>query len=210
MLRAPNGGYGAFSNRGGSQGRGTGFPTPPGSESASTSGSSLDYNAKAATDAQIQQGLDYAKLLRGETSNAADARISTLNDSFAELENKVSQLGSYDRNRIDRDAQSRSNSVGAQLAGTGLYNSTVLPTLRQGVERDRLEAQGQLDESLRNQNISTLLSKIQSVDAARLDQISFDSELGQAISELYALMGRNQPTASSSESNSSSTSAWRY
>ncbi|MEM7812722.1 MAG: hypothetical protein AAF532_14700, partial [Planctomycetota bacterium] len=127
---------------------------PPGSQSNSTSTSRLDYNAKAATDAQIQQGLDYAKLLRGQSSAASDARISTLNDSFDRLQGKVSELGTYDRNRINRDAQARSNSIGAQLAGTGLYNSTVLPTLRQGVERDRLEAVGQLDESLRNQEIS--------------------------------------------------------
>jgi len=178
-----------------------------GSLSNSNSSNKIDWNAKAKTDAQLQQGLDYAKLLRGQTSSAADNRISSLGSSYDQLQGKVDELGSYDRNRINRDAQSQSNSVWADLAGRGLNGSTIRPTLQQGVERNRLEAQGQLSESLRNQSISSLLSRIQSVDAARADQITRDSEMGQVIAELYARMGGNQPMTSNQVSTSTSASS---
>lgn len=175
-----------------------------GSQSTSTSRSGVDLAAKALGDSQIGQGVEYAKTLRDSSNTLTDRRIAGLNSGYANILSQMSTLGQADRARINRDAVARSNSVGAQLAGTGLYNSTVLPTLRQGVERDRLEAQGALDQSLREQSIGALLQQIQSVDVARADQISADSQLGQVIAELYARMGGNNPTTSFQTSTSQS------
>ena len=178
-----------------------------GSLSNNFSTNKMDWDAKAKTDAQIQAGLEYAKQLRGQAAQQSTDRISGLQDSYGELQSKVDDLGQYDRDRINRDALNAKNSVAARLAGSGLLMSTVTPTLEQGVERNRLEAQGQLDERLRNQSISTLLAKIQNVDAANADQITRDSQLGQVIAELYARIGGNQPRISTQESDSRSASA---
>jgi len=177
-----------------------------GSTNTSQSTNSIDYDAKKATDAQLAQAMEYAKTLRGDTNNLQTDRLNALSAGFDQLQGMVGELGEYDRQRIDRDATSQRNSVAAQLAGRGLMASTVLPTLQQGVERNRLEAQGQLSESLRNQSIGTLLQRLTSMDSARADQITKDSELGQIIAELAARIGLNQPTKSTSTSTSRSAS----
>lgn len=177
-----------------------------GSQSTQSSQSGLDYGAKSLLDRQAQMGIDYAGTLQAAVDDRFNDRVSSLNQGYDTTLAQLRQLGGYDRARINREAESRSNSVGAQLAGTGLYNSTVMPTLRQGVERDRLEAQGQLDESLRQQSIATLLQKVQAVDSARADQITANSDIGKVIAELYARMSSNTPNKSVQTSQSQSLS----
>jgi hypothetical protein len=65
-------------------------------------------------------------------------------------------MGDASRERIYRDSVADRNSVGSGLAGTGLYNSTVLGSLQQSVNRNRNEAIGQLDEGLRREKAQHL------------------------------------------------------
>src|SRR5690606_33017489 len=76
-----------------------------------------------------------------------------INDYLAMTEG----LGEASRERIYRDSQADHNSVGSALAGTGLYNSTVLGTLQMQVQRNRNEAIGQLDEGLRRERAQALM-----------------------------------------------------
>lgn len=65
-------------------------------------------------------------------------------------------MGDASRERIYRDSTADRNSAGSQLAGTGLYNSTVLGSLQQSVNRNRNEAIGSLDENLRREKAQYL------------------------------------------------------
>jgi hypothetical protein len=65
-------------------------------------------------------------------------------------------MGEASRQRIYRDSTAGRNSVGSELASTGLYNTSVLGTMQMQVDRNRNEALGQLDEGLRKERAEYL------------------------------------------------------
>ena len=96
-------------------------------------------------------------------SNTDNRYTAALGDLDARSQAQISQydagmqgVGDASRARIYRDSTAERNSVGSGLAATGLYNSTVLSTLQQGVNRNRNEALGTLDEGLRRERTQYL------------------------------------------------------
>lgn len=106
---------------------------------------------------QIMKGLDQN---RGAIDQRFSQAMSGLKDGarqqVADYLSAVDGMGEDSRQRIYRDATAARNSVGSQLAGTGLYNSTVMGSMQAGVDRDRNEALGALDEQLRRERANTL------------------------------------------------------
>jgi hypothetical protein len=176
------------------------------STSSSSSSSQLDQAAKALLDAQSLQGINYNKGLLDRILAQSDQRQSSLAQQFATARQSLTGLGDADRARINRDAQSRRGTVGAELAGTGLYNSTILSSLRQGVDRDRMEAIGDVDESVRKQTIDFDVNQINAIDRASGEHLGYMGNLGGSIGQMYAAMAGNAPMASSSTNTSNSSS----
>jgi hypothetical protein len=130
----------------------------------------------------------------GDIQSAGDRQIS---DYLAMMEG----MGDASRERIYRDATADRNSVGARLGATGLYNSTVLGSLQQGVNRNRNEAIGQLDEGLRREK-SEYLTQLTS-QALDRRQAMMSSQLGtlgnfasQRLSTDASLRGQERDTSS--------------
>lgn len=87
----------------------------------------------------------------------ATAELQGMDDKLVKDYLEMMQgMGDASRERIYRDSKADFGSVGSQLAGTGLYNTTVLGSLQQGVNRNRNEAVGQLDENLRRERAQYL------------------------------------------------------
>lgn len=152
--------------------------------SDSNSFSGLDYGAKALVDQQFNEGIAAATGLRSSQSADYDKALQ-----------QQQQLGVYGRQNINRDMDAAANSVGSRLAGTGLYNSTMQQTMRNGVERERQTALLGHEESLRRDYLDILLS-----------QLGQNSDVDLAALDLYGQRASTLPTYSQSNSNNSSTS----
>lgn len=116
--------------------------------------------------AQSQASPYFAQIMKGLEANrgAIDGRYGQAMAGMDAASNQQMQaylastegMGDASRDRIYRDSSAARNSVGSQLAGTGLYNSTVMGSMQAGVDRDRNEALGALDEQLRRERSTTL------------------------------------------------------
>jgi hypothetical protein len=89
--------------------------------------------------------------------SAAMAELQGMDDKLVkDYLDMMEGMGEASRARIYRDSKADFGSTGSQLAGTGLYNSTVLGSLQQAVNRNRNEAVGDLDEGLRRERAQYL------------------------------------------------------
>ena len=115
------------------------------------------------------------------------------------------ELGTAQRARIMRDALAARNSVGGQLAGNGLYNTTVQENMKQGVDRNREEAIGGLEESLRQQLLDVMMRRAEGLDGITGDSIANQREVGTTGIGVLAQKAGFNPTTSTSTSQSTST-----
>lgn len=177
-----------------------------GSLSTSNSFSGLDASAKAAGDRQF----DYASSRVGELqellASLSGQRGSKLSSIYDQAGASQSTLGDADRTRIYRDFAASRNSVGNSLAGSGLYNSTVKQNMEQAVDRNRAEALGSLDESLRRQMIELMLRKAEGMDKVYGDSMQAQMTTGLSGVDVLSRKAAFAPTYSASTSNSTSTS----
>lgn len=106
---------------------------------------------------QIMQGLEANRgAIDNRYGQAMAGMDAAANQQMQAYLAATNGMGDASRDRIYRDANAARNSVGAQLAGTGLYNSTVMGSMQSGVDRDRNEALASLDEQLRRERSNTL------------------------------------------------------
>lgn len=119
----------------------------------------------------FQQGLidDYGRMaqgLSGRYNTARDQSLSdyqgTMNDTnrgydqrYQRNMNYLEGAGAQERKDINRQFDDRQRSMAADLSERGLGGTTVLPSLTSGVERNRSDAIGGLEERLRQQRLST-------------------------------------------------------
>jgi hypothetical protein len=139
-----------------------------------------------------------------QLSQLAENRTSGLSDNYAGQLSLLQGIGNAQRDRINRDFASQAGGVGAALAGTGLYNTTVQGNMAQGVERNRQEALGQLSEMLSQQQLGALQGSGQQISAAQGDEMSAQLALAQLLSGLYESQASFMPTLSQSSSQSES------
>tara|TARA_Y100000389_G_scaffold48812_2_gene44364 strand:- start:3511 stop:4134 length:624 start_codon:yes stop_codon:yes gene_type:complete len=150
---------------------------------------------------------------RGEVQSYADRlrslsadRVGGIRSNYAEQLELLNRLGGTEQDRINRDFASQANSVGANLAGTGLYNTTVQGNMAQGVERNRQESLGALSEALRGQQLAALQGTGQQVSQAQGDDMQTQLALAQLLSGMYEQQGSYMPTLSESMSRSENAS----
>lgn len=106
---------------------------------------------------QIMQGLEANRgAIDNRYGQAMAGMDAAANQQMQAYLASTNGMGDASRDRIYRDATAARNSVGSQLAGTGLYNSTVMGSMQSGVDRDRNEALASLDEQLRRERSNTL------------------------------------------------------
>ena len=146
---------------------------------------------------------------RGEVQGYADRlrslasdRIGGIRSNYAEQLELLNRLGGTEQDRINRDFAAQANSVGGNLAGTGLYNTTVQGNMAQGVERNRQESLGALSEALRAQQLAALQGSGQQVSQAQGDDMQTTLALAQLLSGMYEAQGSYMPTLSESMSKS--------
>jgi len=121
---------------------------------------------------QIMQGLDANRgAIDGRYGQAMAGMDAAANQQMQAYLASTDGMGDASRDRIYRDSTAARNSVGSQLSGTGLYNSTVMGSMQSGVDRDRNEALGALDEQLRRER-STALNEITTRALDRQMQLS--------------------------------------
>ncbi len=151
---------------------------------------------------------------RGEVQSYADRlrslssdRIGGIRSNYAEQLELLNRLGGTEQDRINRDFSAQANSVGANLAGTGLYNTTVQGNMAQGVERNRQESLGALSEALRGQQLAALQGTGQQVSQAQGDDMQTQLALAQLLSGMYEQQGSYMPTLSESMSRSENASS---
>lgn len=171
--------------------------------SNTTQFSGIDYGAKALGDTQIGQGIDYMNQVRRQLQGLTDQRVGDMRQNHGLQLSHMQQMGGYQGDRINRNYDAQAGSVGAALAGTGLYNSTVQGNMRQGVERNRQESLGQLDASLRDQQLQSLMAYTSGASNAQGENIGAQAGLGKVISDMYARMAANAPRTSGSTTTSS-------
>lgn len=151
---------------------------------------------------------------RGEVQSYADRlrslsqdRVGGIRSNYAGQLELLNRLGGTEQDRINRDFASQANSVGANLAGTGLYNTTVQGNMAQGVERNRQESLGALSEALRGQQLAALQGSGQQVSQAQGDDMQTTLALAQLLSGMYEKQGSFMPTLSESMSKSENASS---
>ena len=152
--------------------------------SQSSSRSGVDLNVKKLIDDQYDKSIVQANHLGTALGQGYDSALGL-----------QALQGLYARSQINRDFDAQRNSVGSQLAGTGLYNSTVMGNMKQGVERERQASLLANEESVRKGLIDVLLSKLGS-----------QQEVGLTAADLYGRKASTLPTYSVSNSLSGSTS----
>ena len=174
------------------------------SKSTSTSGTFFSPEMKALSDKYFGAASDSVTGFQGKLGELADNRTSGLTDNYAGQLALLQGIGNAQRDRINRDFAAQAGGVGAALAGTGLYNTTVQGNMAQGVERNRQEALGQLSESLAQQQLGALQGSGQQISAAHGDEMSAQLALAQLLSGLYESQASYLPTLSQSKSQSES------
>ena len=172
------------------------------SVSRQTSGTSFSEMMKAISDAQFNNGINAGNTAAASIAGMGEQQVAGLQDNYAQQMALMAQMGGYEQGRINRDFDNQVNSVGASLAGTGLYNSTVQGNMAQGVERNRQESLGQLNASLLGQQLGATANLGNQVSAAQGQQQGLQNSLAQMLSGLYSQQASTLPTLSSQESNS--------
>lgn len=150
---------------------------------------------------------------RGEVQSYADRlrslssdRVGGIRSNYAEQLELLNRLGGTEQDRINRDFSAQANSVGANLAGTGLYNTTVQGNMAQGVERNRQDSLGALSEALRSQQLTALQGSGEQVTQAQGDNEQTTLALAQLLSGMYEKQGSYMPTLTESISRSENAS----
>jgi|DEB0MinimDraft_10_1074344.scaffolds.fasta_scaffold50692_2 hypothetical protein len=172
------------------------------SQSSSTSQQVFSPEMKRLSDKYFGQATGAASDYGSQVAGTAARKESGIADNYAEQLALLQGIGDAQAARINRDFAARAGSVGSQLAGTGLYNTTVQGNMQQGVERNRQEAMGALQEQLAQQQLAALQSKGQQTSQAQSEEMSSQLALAQLLSGLYGQQGTYMPTLSESQSRS--------
>ena len=96
--------------------------------------------------------------LTSQTQNAIDEARQANIDRYNEALGNLEGVGKQGRADINERFDSSKTAVQQNLVGTGLASSTIMPTMRQGVERERQGALNRLETDLareRNQVIQS-------------------------------------------------------
>ena len=160
--------------------------------------------AKAQADAQFDNAIKQLQDSSGNVAAVTGQRQAAIERDYAQLLGMLAQQGGYERGRIGRDFNSQAGSVGAALAGTGLYNSTIQDNMRQGVERNRAEALLGLEESLRGQRAEALGMKTQLSDTAAGQGLTTSTQFATALANIMGQKAGTIPTMSRQQSISES------
>lgn len=95
-----------------------------------------------------------------EAKAANEARYQRIlggyDDLLSQAKTELAGLGSQGAADINTAYAGQASQVGQQLVNSGLYGTTVLPTMQMGVERERLAAQNRLAEQVAQQRLSVL------------------------------------------------------
>jgi len=174
------------------------------SKSTSSSNTFFSPEMKKLSEKYFGAAAESTQGYQGQLSQLAEKRTSNLSDNYAGQLSLLQGIGNAQRDRINRDFSAQAGGVGAALAGTGLYNTTVQGNMAQGVERNRQEALGQLSEMLSQQQLGALQSSGQQISAAQGDEMSAQLALAQLLSGLYESQASFMPTLSQSTSKSES------
>ena len=172
------------------------------SQSESTSKTFFSPEMKKLSDKYFGAAAESATGYQAKLDQLANKRTAGLSDNYAGQLALLQGIGDAQRDRINRDFAAQAGGVGAALAGTGLYNTTVQGNMAQGVERNRQEALNQLSDSLTQQQLAALQGSGQQISAAQADEISAQLALAQLLSGLYESQGTFMPTLSQSASKS--------
>jgi len=86
----------------------------------------------------------------------SDPLLQGFRDRESSITAELEGLGEVDRSRLNRGAEEELARQQAQLASRGLGSSTLLASAGSGVERERLEAENDLNERLRRERIGVL------------------------------------------------------
>ena len=168
--------------------------------STSRSTQNFSEQMKNLSDKYFGQGLSAATDYGDRLSATASKRESGIADNYADQLALLQGIGDAQAARINRDFAAAAGSVGANLAGTGLYNTTVQGNMQSGVERDRQEAMGALQEQLAQQQLAALQSKGQQTSQAQSEEMSSQLALAQLLSGIYGQQATYMPTLSESTS----------
>lgn len=152
----------------------------------------------------FDQAFAQAGSLGSQLSGLTDTRRNQYTGFMDQAVAQQQGMGEADRARIYRDSLASRNSVGNSLANSGLYNTTVKQNMEQGVDRNRGEALGQLDEGLRQQLLQLLLQRAQGLDGISADNITNQREIGQTGIGVLSDKASYNPTQSTSSNNSTS------
>jgi len=174
------------------------------SKSTSESNTFFSPEMKKLSEKYFGAAAESTQGYQDQLSQLAENRTSGLSDNYAGQLSLLQGIGNAQRDRINRDFASQAGGVGAALAGTGLYNTTVQGNMAQGVERNRQEALGQLSEMLSQQQLGALQGSGQQISAAQGDEMSAQLALAQLLSGLYESQASFMPTLSQSSSQSES------
>ena len=178
------------------------MPSVSNSSSTSNSSSGIDLAARALGQKDYMQAFNEASTNTGRIGElSAGRQAAYAQEMNRALEQMLAQGGSS-RNRIYRDAKAQTGSVGAGLAGTGLYNSTVKGNMEQAVARDRDESLLALDDTLRNQIMAIMMQRAEGQDRISSDQIGAESSSRLAGADILSQRAAYSPTRSNSLSNS--------
>lgn len=174
------------------------------SQSSSTQKSGIDLAAQGVGRGLYDNAIGVLNKDRLNITQKNSDRLRNYNYAMGQAGNQLEGQGEASRNRIYRDFGNERNSVGSQLAGTGLYNSTVSANLRQGVDRNQAEALGGLDEKLRDQLTALLSQKAQGASEIEGDSSQLMTQLANILAGLGGEKAAYSPNKSSSTSSSTS------
>lgn len=172
----------------------------PNLTSTSRSGQTFSEQMKGLSDKYFGQAISSASNYGDQLAGTAGRRESGIADNYADQLALLQGIGNAQAARINRDFAAAAGSVGSNLAGTGLYNTTVQGNMQQGVERNRQEAMGALQEQLAQQQLAALQSKGQQTSQAQSEEMSSQLALAQLLSSLYGQQATYMPTLSESTS----------
>ena len=172
----------------------------PNLTSTSRSTQNFSDQMKGLSDKYFGQAVSSATGYGDQLAGTAGRRESGIADNYAEQLALLQGIGNAQAARINRDFAAAAGSVGSNLAGTGLYNTTVQGNMQQGVERNRQEAMGALQDQLAQQQLAALQSTGQQTSQAQSDEMSSQLALAQLLSGLYGQQATYMPTLSESSS----------
>lgn len=157
---------------------------------------------KAISDKQFGKGIDAGNAAAAAIASRGDQQIADLRTNYADQMALMAQMGGYERGRINRDFDNQVASVGQNLAGTGLYNTTVQGNMVQGVNRNRAESLGQLEAALMQQQLGAQQNLGNQVAAAQDSQMGYQNQLANMLSGMYQSQATTLPTLSKQQSDS--------